>query len=113
MSFGGGERCSHCRDSVPVNRGSFHARYIVPKEARHANQTTPRLLDCLASVAPYGDPDYMEYPTAGQFVVVDVVTQEKAWFEMPYGATPEMVTGMVSSSFNATAYRVGPKLWFV
>ena len=94
-------------------RGSFHSRYSLAKEKRLCTTTGVRLLDCMLCVAPYGDPEYFDAPGAGEFAVVDVVTKEKAWFEMPHGCTPEMVTGMIESTFAATAYRVGNKLWFV
>jgi hypothetical protein len=98
---------------VTARRGNFHVRYAADKATRTPNQTGFRLLDLKLSVAPFGDPEYHAHAMAGEFCVVDVVTREKGWFEMPHGCTPDMVTGMVASTFNATAYRVGPKMWFV
>ena len=66
-----------------------------------------------------GDVDHRPFvigehpPREGEFAVVDVVTKEKAWFEMPYGATPEIVRALIEGHFDAPAFRVGPKLWFV
>ena len=95
-------------------RGNFHGRYLTPKvPPRGALRTNFRLLDCLLTVAPHTDADYMTAARIGEFAVVDVVTFEKAWFDMPPECTPEMVTVMVESCFMSKAYRVGNKLWFV
>jgi hypothetical protein len=95
-------------------RGNFHGRYLFPKtKESDVRERGPRLLDLLLCVAPGNDPEYMDAPKAGEFAVVDVVTKEKAWFEMPYGCTPEIVKSMVESCFQCSAYRVGNKLWFV
>lgn len=96
-----------------AHRGSFHARYAKPKAERTPDQKGHRLLDCLKAIAPSDDPEYFMPAAAGEFAVVDVVTKEKAWFEMPHGCTPDMVTAMITSTFNADAFRVGNKLWFV
>lgn len=98
---------------ITVRRGTFHMRYALPKEKRAMNADGVRLLDVLLVVVPSDDPEYFDTPEAGEFAVVDVVTKEKAWFEMPYGCTPDVVTGMVSRHFATSAYRVGPALWFV
>lgn len=100
---------------VTAHRGTFHERYLKAKDVRdHTSRVVwPRLLDCLVCVAQSDDPEYMQACDKGEFAVVDVVTKEKAWFEMPFNATPEIVTAMVESHFGASAFRVGPKLWFV
>lgn len=95
-------------------RGSFHGAYVIPKERRDRRYAAfPRLLDCMVCVAASDDPEYMDAPDAGEFAVVDVVTKEKAWFELPYGATPEIVHALIEGHFGAQAFRVGDKLWFV
>lgn len=94
-------------------RGSFHTNYALSKERRPVGRFTARLLDCMLAVAPHDDPDYFENPGPGEFAVVDVVTKEKAWFDMPHGATPEIITGMIENTFAASAFRVGPSLWIV
>lgn len=92
-------------------RGTFHGRYLTPKDKRPCTSTGPRLLDHLLSVAASDDPEYLRGPGNGEFAVIDVVTKEKAWFEMPHGCTPETVTGMVASCLNATPLRIGNKVW--
>jgi hypothetical protein len=95
-------------------RGTFHDSYVIAKDARHKGYAKwPRLLDCVKCIAQSDDPDYFQGPEAGEFCVVDVVTKEKAWFEMPYGATPEILTALITSHFASDAFRVGNKLWFV
>jgi hypothetical protein len=95
-------------------RGSFHGRYIKTHQQRHqANAKFPRLLDCLIVVAQSDDDEYFDEPAAGEFAVVDVVTKEKAWFEMPFGANPDILRGLIEGHFAAPAFRVGDKLWFV
>ncbi len=94
-----------------AGRGSFHSRYLRDSDKRPGK--TPRLLDCLIAIAATDDPDYFDAPEAAEFAVVDVVTKEKAWFEFPYGCTPEMVTGMIESTFASEAFRVGEKVWLV
>lgn len=97
-----------------VLRGTFHMSYAIAKEDRHkARAKWPRLLDCLRCVAQSDDPEYFLEAMPGEFAVVDVVTKEKAWFEMPYGCTPEIVQAMVEGHFAAQAFRVGEKLWLV
>ena len=96
-------------------RGGFNGRYARAKaeEKNSPHYEGIRLLDCLLSVAASDDPDYLLSPAIGEFAVIDVVTKEKAWFEMPHGCTPEIVTSMIQSCFNANAQRVANKLWFV
>lgn len=99
---------------IRAHRGNFHGTYVVKKENRHKGYAKwPRLLDCMVCVAQSDDPEYFDEPDAGEFAVVDVVTKEKAWFEMPFGCTPEIVHAMIEGLFGAPAFRVGSKLWFV
>lgn len=95
------------------HRGTFASSYAVPKDEKHIGNKLQRLGDCLLSVAASDDPDYFTPAQAGEFCVVDVVTKEKAWFDMPHGATPENVTAMIESHFDSSAFRVGNKMWFV
>lgn len=99
---------------VTEHRGNFHQRYVIPAEKRHPIYAKfPRLLECMRCVAQSNDPEYFDEPDAGEFAVVDVVTKEKAWFEMPHGATPEIVHALIEGHFGSAAFRVGNKLWFV
>lgn len=99
-------------DPTPGFRGTFQARYAQPQDRRTVDKYH-RLGDLLLVVAATDDPQYMTAAQPGEFAVVDVLTKEKAWFEMPHGCSPAMVTAMVESHFNSTAFRVGDKLWFV
>jgi hypothetical protein len=72
-----------------------------------------RLMDLCLCIAASDDEDYLRCADPGEFAVVDVVTKEKAWFEMPFGATPHNITALIESHFNVSAIRVGEKLWFV
>jgi hypothetical protein len=98
---------------LPSQRGSFHSQYIVPKGARDKSKTWPRLLDRLLCVAQVDDPDYLSPCGDMEFAVIDFATHEKAWFDMPPGATPDVLTRMVEEAFAATAFRADPKLWVV
>ena len=95
------------------DRGTFHGAYLIPKDKRSPKATGWRLLDLLLWTVRWGDEHYLQPCDSDQFAVVDVVTMEKAWFDMPHGCTPDGVTSMVSSCFGVSAYRVGLKLWFV
>lgn len=94
-----------------ATRGNFHCKYAVQRVPQ--GRAHIRLLDCMVTCASHGDGDYFESSGPGLFEVVDVVTREKAWFEMPYGSTPETITRMISSHFDSTAFQVGNKTWFV
>jgi hypothetical protein len=100
----------HTRDYA---RGNFRQRYAITGDNLPKNRTGWRLMDLCLAIAESDDAEYFADIEAGEFSVVDVVTKQKAWFEMPYGCTADQVTGMVSSHFNASAFRVGEKMWFV
>lgn len=102
------------RDPHPgCKRGNFHQRYLLEQAKLDHRHDGWRLLDCLLVVVPETDPDYFDEPDAGEFAVVDVLTREKAFFDMPHGCTPAKVTEMARSHFASMAYQVGPELWFV
>ena len=94
-------------------RGNFHSRYFFPRDDFDLRKKLPRLLDCMIVAAPPGDPDYFAACDPGEFAVVDVDTKEKAWFEIPAGATPEVLTGMIESHFACSALHVAEFLWVV
>lgn len=99
--------------AITIKRGNFRQAYAVPKDKRAANCARTRLLDCMIALALHEDAQYFDNAGPGEFAVVDVVTKEKAWFQMPFEATPDTITGMIASHFDAPAFRVGPRLWFV
>ncbi len=94
-------------------RGNFHNTYLIPREDLSWRKKWPRLLDCMFVAMASDDPDYFDAREPGEFAVVDVETKEKAWFEIPAGATPEVLTGMVESHFACSALRVDEFLWVV
>lgn len=94
-------------------RASFHSQYAVQADRRDKHQKWPRLLECLVCVVSNGDPRYFDSCDEGEFAVVDTATKEKAWFEVPEGATPADVSGMVESTFAAPTLRVDRALWIV
>lgn len=94
-------------------RGNFHRPYAIKKTSWAKPYNGYRLLDWLTIIVPESDPEYLRGAEAGEFCVVDVVSREKAYFELPEQITPDMITGMASSHFDSTAFRVGPRLWFV
>lgn len=99
--------------AIPGQRATFHSRYVGAADRRDKRQKWPRLLEGLVCVVYCGDPRYLDPCDEREFAVVDRVTKEKAWFEMPSGATPEDVTGMIESTFAAPALRVDRLLWIV
>ena len=99
--------------TVGQARGSFRSVYAFKKDEPYRHGKGLRLLDCLICFWDHESGAYFNAPGAGEFCVVDVVTKEKAWFELPFGATPETITAMIRSHFAADAFRVGDRLWFV
>lgn len=94
-------------------RGTFHQRYALPKNPHQFHGKTHRLLDCLISVAQMDADDYLDSPGEKEFAVVDTFTKEKAWFELPDDCTPEAVSVMIASNFNAGALRISTRIWCV
>jgi hypothetical protein len=98
---------------VSPQRASFHSQYAVQSGSRDKHCKWPRLLECLIYVVRQEDPSYFDACDEGEFAVVDIATKEKAWFEMPKGAAPADITGMVESTFAAPALQVDLALWIV
>ena len=101
------------RSESHAQRGTFHDSYIIPAGHRDRQNKPPRLLDCLLCVAQRDDPQYFFPCEESEFAVIDSVTKEKAWFELPAGASPEALTAMIEKAFALPALRVAPKLWVV
>lgn len=94
-------------------RGNFHTRYALDQSKLDHRHDGWRLLDCLLTVVPQTHAQFFDDAISGEFAVLDTVTMEKAFFEMPHGCTPEKVTNMAQSHFAATAHQIAPKLWIV
>lgn len=94
----------------------FRARFDTPYafgRDRYQRQKKCRLMELNTTTALPGDDDYFGPVRAGEFVVVDVVTREKAWFEWMDGLEPQHVTELIAGHFGDAAYRVGERVWFV
>jgi hypothetical protein len=94
-------------------RATFHDRYAISKTELSFRLTWPRLIECILCTAQEGDPDYFEPCGANEFEVVDLRTKEKAWLEIPKGARPEVLTGLIESHFACKSHRVSESLWVV
>ena len=96
-----------------TKRGTFHAKYAMPKDTRHPTKMHHRLNDCLVTVAAHPDPGYLGEPDKGQFAVVDLVRREKGFFEIPHGATIASLHAMIEGTMGAAATRINEKTWAV
>lgn len=94
-------------------RGTFADIYGFSRSELHWRHKWPRLLDCLLVVANGDDAEYFDPCAVDEFSVVDMHTAQKAWFEIPQGATPEVITGLVESHFASTARRITESTWAV
>jgi len=96
-----------------MSRPTFASRYTTAKDKRHPKGTEPRLLDCLLDVAPHGSERHIREPENGTFAVYDSATREKAFFEMPWGASPVSIAAMIERTFAETPTRISAKTWIV
>jgi hypothetical protein len=100
-------------DLVGGKRGSFHDRYLTPAKQRDRRANWPRLLDHIKCIAGVDDPEYFFPCAEDEFAVVDQATQEKAWFEAPVGATPDVIKSLIERHFSSCAFRILPDVWVV
>ena len=96
-----------------MSRATFHSRYAVPKHKREATSTGYRLGDLIRVIVEPGELDSLKDAGPGEFAVLDLKTSEKAFCELPYGATPATVKAMIESHFDTHAIRATEKLWIV
>jgi hypothetical protein len=94
-------------------RGSFHGQYLKAVSQRDRRSKFPRLLDCLQVVVQRGDVQYLAAPEKGEFAVLDLQRREKGFFELPRGANPEVLHGMIEGHFGVAAERVSEFVWVV
>lgn len=96
-----------------MSRANFHSRYAVPKHKREATSTGYRLGDLIRVIVEPGEIESLNDAGPGEFAVLDLKTLEKAFLELPYGATPASVKAMIESHFDTHAIRATEKLWIV
>lgn len=94
-------------------RATFHSRYAVPKSKREVTQTGHRLGDLIRVIVGPGEVDSLTDAAPGEFCVLDLKTREKAFLDMPYGATPASLKTMIESHFDTHAFRATEKMWLV
>lgn len=91
-------------------RGNFHSAYTQEANGR----TPPRLLDYLLQIKRPGDAGYFQAPFDGdEFAVVDLVRQEKAFFERPAKMDSLGVHRLIQSLFEAMPLEVSPGVFVV
>ncbi|MES2979732.1 MAG: hypothetical protein V4731_15015 [Pseudomonadota bacterium] len=100
-------------DQCDQLRATFHNRYAIKRSTLAYRNNWPRLVECILCIAKDGDPDYFQPGAEREFEVVDLRTREKAWLEIPLGAAPEVLQGMIESHFACRAHRVSEWLWVV
>lgn len=98
---------------VPPARGNFHSRYLLTGEARPRYRRGVRLLDCMLCVRHEGEVGFFDEAVNSEFLVIDTVRIEKAWFEWSHGSTAKDICAMIESTFAAQASRVGERTWIV
>lgn len=95
-------------------RGAFHGAYALPKAARDLHRKHQhRLLDLLIGITTKTQPQFMAAAGEKEFAVIDLMREEKAFFEMPDGVTPEYVHSMIESTFNSRSLRIAARTWVV
>jgi hypothetical protein len=97
---------------IPQLRGKFKMTYAMGRD-RYQRSKGIRLMDLNTVHALVGESHYFDDIQEGEFCVVDVVLQEKAWFEW----LPELevldVGKLIERHFGYSSFQVGPRLWFV
>lgn len=95
------------------HRPRFTSAYAVPRNASASRAKGHRLTDCLLTVEQYGTAAFFVAAASQEFAVIDTMRKEKAFFEVPPGATVDSITAMIESHFDASAFRADAKLWLV
>ena len=96
-----------------MSRATFHSRYSVPAHKREVTQKGHRLGDLIRVIVDAGEVESLTDAPAGEFCVLDLKTREKAFCELPYGATIASVKVMIESNFDTHAFRATEKMWLV
>lgn len=58
-------------------------------------------------------PQFMNGVEKKEFAVIDLLREEKAFFEMPDGVDADYVHSMIESTFNSRALRISARTWVV
>lgn len=99
--------------STPA-RGAFHGAYALPTERRDMHRKHQhRLLDLLIGITTKTMPQFMDGAEKTEFAVIDLLREEKAFFEMPPGVDVDYVQSMIESTFNSRALRISSRTWVV
>ena len=96
---------------VNALRGGFFVARSINPDPRKTGRKSTRLMDFCIATAEKDDCEYFAPCVQGEFAVVDFMTDAKAWFQWPDGMTPEQISSMVDSCFNARSRRVSGRLW--
>ena len=72
-----------------------------------------RLLDLLIGIATKTQEQFMDAAEKTEFAVIDLLREEKAFFEMPDGVDADYVHSMIESTFNSRALRISSRTWVV
>ena len=99
---------------MTTTRGAFHGAYALPAERRDLHRKHQhRLLDLLIGIATKTQEQFMDGAQAKEFAVIDLLREEKAFFEMPDGVDAEYLQSMIESTFNSRALRINSRTWVV
>ena len=97
-----------------AGRGAFHGAYSLPKERRDMmRKHRHRLLDLLIGISTKRMPEFMIHADEKEFAVIDLLREEKAFFEMPEGIDTAYVHSMIESTFNSRALQIDANTWVV
>lgn len=97
-----------------AGRGAFHGAYSLPKERRDMmRKHQHRLLDLLIGICTKTMPQFMVNAEKTEFAVIDLLREEKAFFEMPQGIDTAYVHSIIESTFNSRALQIDANTWVV
>lgn len=94
-------------------RATFHSQYSVPEHKREVTKKVHRLGDLIRVIVEPGEVESLTDARPGEFCVLDLKTREKAFCELPCGATIASVKTMVESHFDSHAFRATEQMWLV
>lgn len=99
---------------METKRGAFHGAYALPAERRDLHRKHQhRLLDLLIGIATKTQEQFMDGASEKEFAVIDLLREEKAFFEMPEKVDADYVHSMIESTFNSRALRISSRTWVV
>lgn len=99
---------------MTTSRGAFHGAYALPADRRDLHRKHQhRLLDLLIGISTKTMPQFMDGAASKEFAVIDLLREEKAFFEMPDGVDVDYIGSMIESTFNSRALRISSRTWVV